>query len=70
MAFLAKSLESFSPSLKPSFLASSKAALLFNPVASLPPALAPRAKPETANGAIKQETVKRAQSAPAPKAVK
>ena len=52
MAFLAKSLESFSPSLKPSFLASSKAALLFNPVASLPPALAPRAKPETANGAI------------------
>ena len=30
----------------------------------------PEPPAETANGAIKQETVKRAQSAPAPKAVK
>ena len=52
IARLAIDLANLLPSLKPNFLASNKVALLFNPAASLPPALAPNAKPETANGAI------------------
>ena len=52
MALLAIDLANLSPSLKPNFLASSKVALLLSPAASLVPALAPKAKPETASGAI------------------
>ena len=52
IAFLAKALESLSPSVKPNFFASNKADLLDKPLAILAPALAPKVKPETAKGAI------------------